>query len=246
VQELGTVAVMPETPRDPLLRSVRAGAPDDEFVDLVLSRVRWALRPVPSPSGTWTEEEIEEVTYDFLADKWSKIELKAWELHTDDELRAWMTKVVANYVHDRGRETPSGRLKRRIGRIVGDMGDLRLEGGRVHGVAPGGVVRAHDRDALLEPLWKISTTTAWWSAEGEEDPTPGDREDLMSLIRGVVATADGPSSSTCSPTSSRIASTFRWGGASATWTTRSPRRTCGSRTRSRQPVARLRPGSWLG
>jgi hypothetical protein len=186
---LRTVAVVPHA--DAIVEGVRTGAPSDEFLDLVVNCVRRAVRLVPSPSGVWTDDEIEEFAYEFLSEKWPKIALKSQALDTDRELRIWMRRVAVNYVNDQGRETPRGRFKHRIERVIGDLDDVRVEAGQVHGPGPAGLVSASDRDALLEPLWAIPTTTTWWAAAGDKDPTPGDRQDMITLIRYVVARADG-------------------------------------------------------
>jgi hypothetical protein len=116
----------------------------------------------------------------------------AWELEMDFQLRAWTTKVARNYVRDLGRATPRGRLTRRVKRIIADLDDVRLDGGFVLASGTPGSTPANDRDRLLAPLWDIATTTSWWDAPGDEDPTPGDREDLIALIRRLVEEADAP------------------------------------------------------
>jgi hypothetical protein len=77
-----------------------------------------------------------------------------------------------------------------VTRIIGDLDDLEIAGGHVHGPMTGNVP-AHDRDALLSPLWELPIITAWWQDPGD-NPTPGDRDDIIVLVRHVLAAADGP------------------------------------------------------
>ncbi len=184
--------VVPAT-TDEMLRSIRAGEPSATFLDMVVQKVRVALTPVPPPSGMrWRDEDVEQVAGDLIGEKWPKFVAAAWDLETDLQLRAWATKVARNYVRDLGRATLRGRLTRRVQRIIADLNDVRLEGGVVLASGTAGSTPANDRDGLLAPLWDIATTTSWWNAPGDEDRTPGDREDLVLLIRHIVAAADGP------------------------------------------------------
>jgi hypothetical protein len=176
---------------DEMLESIRAGAPSDAFLGLVTAKVGKALRKAPPPNGTrWTTEELEDVAGEFIVAKWMKISAVVWNMENDNQLRSWVGKVAVSFVADRGRETPRGRLTHRVKRIIGDLDDLEIADGLVRGPTTGNVP-ASDRDALLQPLWEIPITTAWWQDPGE-DPTPGDRDDIIVLARHVLADADGP------------------------------------------------------
>lgn len=173
-----------------MLQSLRAGAPSDAFLDLVTAKVKQALRKVSPPNGaSWTTEELEDVAGDLTA-KWRKISAVVWTMENDNQLRSWVERVAVNFIADRGRETARGRLTHRVKRIIADLDDVQLAGGLVHGPATGDIA-AHDRDALLRPMWEIPITTSWWQPPGE-DPTPGDRDDIITLVRHVLAGADGP------------------------------------------------------
>lgn len=176
-----------------MLRSIRAGEPSGTFLDMVVEKVRLALTPAPPPNGmTWREEDVEQVAGNLIEEKWPKFVAVAWGLATDSQLRAWTAKVARNYARDLGRATPRGRLTRRVERIIADLDDVCLDSGFVLARRAAGHTPANDRDGLLAPLWDMATTTSWWDAAGNEDPTPGDREDLIALIRRIVETADGP------------------------------------------------------
>jgi hypothetical protein len=178
-------------PNDEMLQSIRAGAPSDAFLDLVTLKVGNALGKVPPPSGArWTPEDIDHAAGDLIAAKWPKITAVVWNMENDHQLRSWVERVAVNVIADRGRETPRGRFTHRVKRIIGDQDDHYVDGDLVHGPMTGGIP-AHDRDALLLPLWDIPVTTAWWQDPGDY-PTPGDRADIVTLVRHVLALADGP------------------------------------------------------
>lgn len=135
-------------------------------------------------------DEIENVAGDLIVAKWLTISAVVWNMENDNQLRSWVGKVAISFVADRGRETPRGRLTHRVKRIIGDLDDLMIADGLVHGATTGNVP-ANDRDALLRPLWEIPITTAWWQ-DPREDPAPGDKDDIIVLVRHVLADADGP------------------------------------------------------
>jgi DNA-directed RNA polymerase specialized sigma24 family protein len=191
---LRNVSLVVRATADEMLRSIRAGEPSGTFLDMVVQKARLALTPVPPPNGmTWREEDVDQVAGDLIEEKWLKFVAVAWELETDFQLRAWTAKVARNYARDLGRATPRGRLTRRVERIIADLDDVCLDSRFVLAPAAAGHTSANDRDGLLAPLWDIAITTSWWDAPGDEDPTPGDREDLIALIRRIVENGRWPS-----------------------------------------------------
>jgi hypothetical protein len=172
-------------PNDEMLQSVRAGAPSDAFLDLVTAKVRPALRKVCPPNGTsWTTEELEDVAGDLITAKWRKISAVVWTIENDNQLRSWVERVAVNFIADRGRETARGRLTHRVKRIIADLDDVQLAGGLVHGPTTGDIA-AHDREALLRPLWEIPITMSWWQDPGEDPTLAAEGEGSTGSAKGV-------------------------------------------------------------
>lgn len=176
---------------NPILDALRSEGLTDGFIDHVTTLMWKVTAKIPPPTGDeWQADDIDDLVGDLLAAKYSDLYLAIHGMESDNQLKKWLNTTTSNFLHDRGRETMAGRLTRRVERVVTDVDGLYHDKIHLHGSAAG-EIDPNDTEALLRQTHAIETVTDWWADE-DEDPTPGERGDIIALARCITDAAGGP------------------------------------------------------
>lgn len=174
-----------------MLDALRGTGQSDDFLDYLVGLVRKTTRKIPPRRGqVWEYDDIEDVIGEFLDAKHAAMYLAIQDMESDNQLKKWLRSTMTNFVADMGRATLRGRLTRRVERIVDDVDGLAHHKVHVFGNATG-VIDPSDTEALYRETHAIPTVTNWWADE-DEDPTPGERIDVIALVRCITDAASGP------------------------------------------------------
>lgn len=174
-----------------MLDALRGRGESGHFLDYLV-RLAWKLtRKIPPRRGqAWDADDVEDVVGEFLDAKHAAMYLAIQDMNSDNQLKKWLRTTMTNFVADMGRATLRGRLTRRVERIVNDVDGLTHDKVHVFGKATG-VIDPSDTEALYRETHSIPTVTDWWAEEGE-DPTPGERSDVIALVRCITDATNGP------------------------------------------------------
>jgi len=175
----------------PILDDVRTDGLSDDFIDH-LTKLTWKLtESIPSPTGGgWQSDDIDDLVGDLLIAKYPALFLAIQDMESDNQLKKWLKTTAWNFLNDKGRATLTGRLTRRVERVVTDVDGLAHDKTHLYGSAAGHI-DPNDAAELLRQTHAIETVTDWWADEGE-DPTPGARNDIIVLARCIADAASGP------------------------------------------------------
>lgn len=174
-----------------MLDALRGRGESGDFIDYVVGLVSKATRKIPPRRGqVWEHDDLEDVVGEFLDAKQAAMYLAIQDMESDNQLKKWLRTTTTNFIADMGRVTLRGRLTRRVERIVDDVDGLAHDKVQVFGSAAG-AIDPSDTEALYRETHAIPTVTDWW-AEEDEDPTPGERSDVIALVRCITDAAGGP------------------------------------------------------
>lgn len=175
----------------PMLDALRGRGESTHFLDYLVRLVWKVTSKIPPRRGqVWEHVDVEDVVGEFLDTKQAAMYLAIQDMESDNQLKKWLRTTMTNFVADMGRATLRGRLTRRVERIVNDVDGLTHDKVHVFGNATG-AVDPSDTGALYRETHAIPTVTDWW-ADDDEDPTPGERSDVVTLVRCITDAASGP------------------------------------------------------
>lgn len=174
-----------------MVDALRGVGESDHFFDYLVRLVWKVTSKIPPRRGqVWEHDDVEDVVGQFLDAKHAAMYLAIQDMESDNQLKKWLRTTMTNFVADMGRATLRGRLTRRVERIVSDVEGLTHDKVHVFGNATG-AVDPSDTEALYRETHVIPTVTDWWADE-DEDPTPGERKDVVALVRCITDAAAGP------------------------------------------------------
>ncbi|MEU9546993.1 hypothetical protein [Streptomyces mirabilis] len=169
-------------------------------LSLINKLVREEVRRIPalSPSAGWQEADLEDLLYEFLADRLKPVTVNLLAQATDDDSVGRLLRVsIRHWLIDQARKTAVGALRRSLETVLSDSdtfeavplgepgaGRWRLSGTAVQtwSGSPKPLIEA----AHAVPNVKIPK----WTSETRRAPV-ADRESIKAVIRAVLSTAAG-------------------------------------------------------
>lgn len=174
-----------------MLDALRGAGQCEDFLDYAVDLVRKMTRKVPPRRGEkWEYDDIDDVVGELLDAKHAAMYLAIQDMTSDNQLKKWLRTTTANFIADLGRVTLRGRLTRRVERIVTDIDGLAHDKVHLFGNATG-TIGPNDSEALFQRTHAVPTITDWWADEAD-DPSPGERSDIIALVRCITDAANGP------------------------------------------------------
>lgn len=154
---------------------------------------RGGLYPSPSGGATWSADDVRTVVADFLASPQTARRLADLQTHCRNEraLQLRLERTIKNFLADKGRRTPVGRLVRRFNEVLEQHIDFARDGSHWRLVDSAVEPSVADIDALnrLVSGLEVTVPTAWRT--GERQSPDLDQASVVRIARAAIEAA-GP------------------------------------------------------
>ena len=170
---------------------VAAGRIRQQFVNVcrIAARVVTRSRQSPTGSGSWLDQDIDELINDTIVRVTApKVVLAANEAANDAEFFSWLKQALRTTLNQRARRTPLGRIIRAMDDALSEDPDqFHTENGYWR-------LRTDDRQpawsgvqaALVAAAWTVDTATVRLSRSAAKTPPMAARQDIRAVCAAVL------------------------------------------------------------
>lgn len=170
----------------------------DEFLALLQRTVgavaRSAQFPPPGGRRHWDDDAVRTTVADFLASNQTPRRLTDLRTHcrADEALRARLQRTVRNFLADKGRRTPVGRLVLRFNEVLSRDSDFARDGSywRLVGTATEAPIVDFDRLLSAVTAVELVVPAAW--RKGDRKSPEIDAQSVVRVARAALEVAGGP------------------------------------------------------